>query len=310
MVKGSRAGRTSSLPAVSGSTRPGIGEAMGRVLSVLIAVAVFAAAGALVGCGHATAALPSPSPTQRPPSGAQGALASPVATPGPAAAVWPSSGSLAGTERWLRGRAGVTALAVVDSRGRLHGYEVDRRSASASVVKAMLLVQYLRTHGTVSQRERVVLTRMIVDSDNAATDRVFAQVGTGGLVELARAAGMGHFSPSRVWALSKTTAADQARFFYRIDGLVPRRHRAFLERVLGEHGPYRGWGIPQAALLRGWHVWWKDGWMHSAGGELLLQVARLERGGVVFAVAVIADGQPTSGYGVATMRGVGRRLLR
>ena len=92
--------------------------------------------------------------------------------------------------------------------------------------------------------------------------------------------------------------------------LVPLGHQALLERVLGEHGPYRGWGIPQAALLRGWHVWWKDGWMHSARGELLLQVARLERQGITFAVAVIADGQPTSGYGVATMSGVGERLLR
>jgi hypothetical protein len=55
---------------------------------------------------------------------------------------------------------------------------------------------------------------------------------------------------------------------------------------------------------------WKDGWMHSARGELLLQVARLERHGITFTVAVIADGQPTSGYGVATMRGVGERLLR
>jgi hypothetical protein len=49
--------------------------------------------------------------------------------------------------------------------------------------------------------------------------------------------------------------------------------------------------------------------MHCACGELLPQAARLECGGVAFAVAVIADGQPTSGYGVATMRGVGARML-
>ena len=204
----------------------------------------------------------------------------------------------------------MTALAVIDSRGRLHGYRYDVQSNSASVVKAMLLVQYLRAHSVVSSHERLLLTRMIVDSDNAATDAVFAQVGSGGLSDLARVAGMEHFAPSRVWALSQVTAADQARLFYRIDALVPARHRVLLLRVLGELGPYRGWGIPQQALLRGWHVWWKDGWMHSARGELLLQAARLERRGVVFAVAVIADGQPTSGYGVATMRGVGAHLLR
>jgi len=151
---------------------------------------------------------------------------------------------------------------------------------------------------------------MIVGSDGAATDAVFAQVGSAGLSALARVAGMRRFVPSAVWALSRVTAADQARFFYRIDRLVPRRHRALARRVLSERGRYRGWGIPQAALPRGWRVWWKDGWMHSASGELLLQAARLERRGVTFAVAVIGDGQPTSGYGVATMRGVGERLLR
>jgi Beta-lactamase enzyme family len=287
---------------------------MRRFLNGLLPAAVVAAAAAaIIGCGSSTRSVTTSAPTKQtsPSSAASGAFPSPDATPASGAlAVWPSAAALATTEPWLRGRIGVTALAVIDSRGRLHGYRYDTPFGSASLVKAMLLVQYLRTHADIPRHVRLLLTRMIVDSDNAATDRVFAQVGTGGLSDLARVAGMGRFTPSNVWALSRVTAADQARFFYRIDNLVPQRHRPLLERVLGEHGPYRGWGIPQEALLRDWHVWWKDGWMHSARGELLLQAARLERHGITFAVAVIADGQPTSGYGVATMRGVGERLLR
>jgi hypothetical protein len=72
-----------------------------------------------------------------------------------------------------------------------------------------------------------------------------------------------------MWALSRVTAADQARFFLHVDDLVPRRHRALLDRLLSERGRYRGWGIPQAALERGWRVWWKGGWMHSVGVRLL-----------------------------------------
>ena len=286
---------------------------MRRLLNELVPAAMVAAAAvAMIGCGSSTGSITTSAPTKQPsPSSAGPAAPSPGATSASGALpVWPSAAALATTERWLRERIGVTALAVIDSRGRLHGYRYDTQFGSASVVKAMLLVQYLRTHAGISRHERLLLTRMIVDSDNAATDTVFAHVGTGGLSDLARVAGMSRFTPSSVWALSLVTAADQARFFYRIDSLVPQRHQALLERVLGEHGPYRGWGIPQAALLRGWHVWWKDGWMHSARGELLLQVARLERKGITFAVAVIADGQPTSGYGVATMSGVGERLLR
>ena len=79
----------------------------------------------------------------------------------------------------------MTALAVIDSRGRLHGYRYDTQFGSASVVKAMLLVQYLRAHPGIPRHERLLLTRMVVGSDNAATDRVFAQVGTGGLSDLA-----------------------------------------------------------------------------------------------------------------------------
>ena len=149
---------------------------------------------------------------------------SPSSVASGAPAVWPSATTLAATERWLRERIGVTALAVIDSRGRLHGYRYDTQFGSASVVKAMLLVQYLRTHAGISRHERLLLTRMIVDSDNAATDTVFAHVATGGLSDLARVAGMSRFTPSSVWALSLVTAADQARFFYRIDSLVPERH--------------------------------------------------------------------------------------
>ena len=148
----------------------------------------------------------------------------------------------------------MTALAVVDSRGRLRGYGYDVQYSSASVVKAMLLVQYLRTHAGIPACERFLLARMIVGSDNAATDRVFAQGGTGGLAALERAAGMKRFTASAVWALSGVTAAAQARFLLRVDRLVPPRHRALLDLLLSERGRYRGWGIPQVALERGWRV--------------------------------------------------------
>ena len=280
-------------------------------LVLMMAALATVAAFTVTGCAGGAEGGGTPPPAAPPAPPAATAIPSSSSAPASGAlAVWPSATALATTERWLRGRLGLTALAVIDSRGRLHGYRYDRRFASASIVKAMLLVQYLRTHADVSGDERLLLTRMIVDSDNAATDGVFAQIGSRGLSDLARGAGMGRFAPSNDWALSLVTAADQARFFYRIDTLVPERHRALLARVLGQHGPYRGWGIPQAALRHDWHVRWKDGWMHSARGELLLQVARLERPGITFAVAVIADGQPTSGYGVATMRGVGERLSR
>ena len=292
----------------AGGPRAGVSPCAVALLAVVVTLMLAGCASGAGTQGATQSAAPAASSSASASAPASGP--SPASSASAEAAVRPSAAAFAAAERWLRARAGVTALAVVDSRGRLRGYGQDKQFASASVVKAMLLVQYLRTHPRVSTHERFLLARMIVASDDAATDEIFAQVGSGGLGALARTAGMRRFTPAAEWALSGVTAADQARFFSDIDRFVPGRHRALLDRLLSERGRYRGWGIPQAALTHGWRVWWKDGWMHSASGELLLQVARLERDGIGFAVAVIADGQPSSAYGVATMRGVGERLLR
>ena len=49
----------------------------------------------------------------------------------------------AAAARYVEGRAGVESFALVDDRGRLHGYRVRMRAPSASLLKAMALVAYL-----------------------------------------------------------------------------------------------------------------------------------------------------------------------
>lgn len=181
-----------------------------------------------------------------------------VRVPAPPLTV-PSDAAIALAVRWLRRRGGVAALAVIDSRGHLHGYHERLRFASASVVKAMLLVQYLRSHAAVPPNVRVQLRRMIVLSDNGATDHLFASVGARGLARLAQASGMQAFNAAADWALSQVTAADQARFFANMDRLIHARWRGFTRLLLSRFGPYRGWGIPQVAVRFGWHPFFKDG---------------------------------------------------
>ena len=65
-------------------------------------------------------------------------------------AVFPSPAAIDRAIAWLKGRSGVTAVAVVDTAGVLHGWHQDDPFVTASVIKAMLLVEYLRTHATVS----------------------------------------------------------------------------------------------------------------------------------------------------------------
>jgi hypothetical protein len=213
---------------------------------------------------------------------------------------------------YLRSRAGYTGFAVMDSEGRLSGQDIHRTFVSASVVKAMLLVAYLSRRGIrghrLSAASRSVLHPMITRSDNAAASRVFATIGTRGLARLARRAGMHHFAPSYAWGDTRIAAADQARFFYRIDRLVPRRHRGYARGLLRSVVPYQRWGIPRA-LPRRTRVYFKGGWRPAGSGWIVHQVALLERGRRRMSLAVLTDRDRSEGYGHETIRGIAARLL-
>ena len=85
-----------------------------------------------------------------------------------------------------RDREGVVSLAIVNSDGRLRGYRENRRYASASVVKAMLLAAEMRRLKHAGERldssTDALLTAMITVSDNDAADTIYARVGDAGPV--------------------------------------------------------------------------------------------------------------------------------
>lgn len=202
------------------------------------------------------------------------------------------------------------ALAVVDTHGDLHGYRMNQTFTSASVVKAMLLVQYLRTHDHFSDGMRASLSAMITRSDNDAAYRVYAVVGADGLRALAETADMTDFTPEPDLLSSRVTAADQARFFYAMDEYVPARHRLFARRLLSSISAHQTWGVAEVARPR-WRVHFKSGWLGAESDPYTLvnQVARLERGELTWAVAVLSNDNPRSPYAFETLRGVTRQLL-
>ena len=197
--------------------------------------------------------------------------------------------------------------------GRHFGYRAGWTADSRSVVKAMYLVAYLRRR-TVRRRrlragERALLAPMIRSSDNAAASTVLGQIGEGAVVALARRAGMRRFAPSLpYWGNSTICAADQSRFFLRLERLLPRRHRAYALHLLAAVVPAQRWGI---ARLRfpGWSLHFKGGW-GSGTGASEHQVALLRRAGERVAVAILTTGNPSAAYGRETQRGVAARLLR
>ena len=227
---------------------------------------------------------------------------------------FPGAGAIGRAAAFLDRRAGRTAFAVLDSEGRLSGEHLHRTFVSASVVKAMLLVGYLRMldargRHVVDAASNAFLYPMINVSDNAAATRTWSILGNAGLYAVARAAGMTDYSVSTDWASSQISAADQARFFFGMPALIPREFVGYADALLSGIAAYESWGIPAVARPRGYAVFFKGGWRGTALGQLVHQAARLEGHGRTLAIAVMTDGDPSMGYGIDTIQGVTGALL-
>jgi hypothetical protein len=232
----------------------------------------------------------------------------------PERAVLPLPGQVARAHAFAAGRAGVVSFAVVDTAGRLRCHGCHRRYVSASVVKAMVLVAYLRRlaveERALAASDRALLGPMIRISDNQAATVAYRHAGgSAALYRLARAAGMRRFDVDGSWGSARITAADQARFLSRIDHLTPRRFRTYARSLLSSIVSWQSWGIPTVARAR-WSVFFKGGWRETGLGQLVHQVALLEQERWRIAIAVLTDGNPGHGYGRATVAGVASALLR
>jgi hypothetical protein len=149
---------------------------------------------------------------------------------------------------------------------------------------------------------------MIHVSDNNAASAVLASVGAGALARLARQARMSDYAPGvGWWAFTQTSAADQARFFAALDQLIPSRFYGYARGLLSGIDASQSWGVPAVARPR-WQVFFKGGWLPME--RVFNQVARLERPGVSFSVAVLTSGEPSMAYGEQTIEGVTGELLR
>ena len=238
------------------------------------------------------------------------AAAAPLHVLAPPPRLVPDAASIARAVQYLRARSGTAALAVVDTHGAVHGCDVDEQFTGASVVKAMIMVQYLRTHDTLDDEASRRLTTMITGSDNDAAYAVYEDVGADGLRRLAKLAGMRHFTVGEDVLHSLITAADQARFFWSMDEYLPAAHRAFARSLLSGICRSQTWGVADVARPE-WQVLFKSGWLDEDGqvNRLVNQVARLERGRLVWSVAVLTDDNPAPLYALETLRGVTACLL-
>jgi Beta-lactamase enzyme family len=235
---------------------------------------------------------------------------------------FPTQAQTAGPSRWghriaaakayAESRAGTIAFAVVDQRGHLGGYRFRAAAPSASLLKPMLLVAYLRKASVrdrpLTDHERSLLGPMIRRSDNNAASTVLGLVGRPRLKRLARITGMTSFRlVTPYWGHSLITPRDQARYFHRIDRYLPAKHRRYAMRLLATIVASQRWGIAQVAPA-GWRLYFKGGW--STGTGLVdHQVALLRLGKVRVSLCITTRFNPDHRYGKQTLRGVALRLI-
>ena len=213
---------------------------------------------------------------------------------------------------YMEARIGRTAFAVVDSSGRELGLNMHETFVSASVVKAMLLVGYLRAlaaaHESIGATSEALLYPMIHVSDNHRASLVWERIGNSGLEDVAHRAGMTDFVLGADWANEEISAADQARFFFRMNSMIPRRFRTYARSLLSGIDSAESWGIPAIARPR-WQTFFKGGWRRTGEGQLVSQIAWLEQGRRKLAIAVMTVSDPSMAYGEETIEGVTARLL-
>src|SRR5918996_4056725 len=191
----------------------------------------------VVAAGAASTAVSTPSGAERAPAERSAAARQ--------ADAFPAGRSIRAVRAFLSRRA-TSSFALIDSRGRLHGYRARRRYASGSIVKLMLLVAYLRRlEGRMPPpADQELLHTMIVLSGNKVASIIQGKVGTAALRDCARDAGMRHFSVSGSWGSSLISAADQARFFRRFDRMIPAGTRDYARELMSSIDTRQRWGFP------------------------------------------------------------------
>lgn len=209
---------------------------------------------------------------------------------------------------FAKSREGTVSFAVIGTHGQLRGgYDEARTYPSASVCKAMLMTEVLRNahDRDLTAYEQTQLEPMIMRSANQPARDLFAQVGSAGLYEIAEAAHMREFSSDYSLFESRISAEDQARFFFKLDDLLPRRHRSYARQLFKQIVPAQRWGIPPAAEARHLTALFKGGWR----SDVVHQVARVERTTHKRVALAVLSATTDQGYGRETVAGIAERVL-
>ncbi|MEU4577021.1 serine hydrolase [Nonomuraea sp. NPDC023979] len=228
-------------------------------------------------------------------------------------------------DRFLAGRPGpVTAMVKDLTTGRQYRYHRGERLITASTAKVQILAALLlRTAWKkLPAQVRRDADLMIRYSDNHAADRLWLRIGGApGFTRAGRKLGLRHTAgvPGSCvdlycWGITRTSAEDQVRLMRALvaeRSALPAADREQVLRLMGGVIDGQNWGI-STARCRGDRVALKNGWLKRVSTKrwAVVSAGLLRARGHDYAIAVLTEGSPEAGYGIATVEGVTTRIMR
>ncbi|HZB48182.1 MAG TPA: serine hydrolase [Mycobacteriales bacterium] len=254
--------------------------------------------------GCATDSAPAVPPSS--PPVATSVVASPAAGPLDLATRGPAADAFA------RARGGTTGIAV---RDRVTGRSWGNRAArtpfrAASTVKLAIAVDLLGRARAGAVRltaaDRAALRAMLVRSDNAATDRLWARFGGAAIGSRFPAYGLVSATRTDAWDQVRCTPEDLLRLVGHVLDRVHPADRATLVDLLRAVEPAQRWGV--FGVVGTGRPGGKNGWLPTGAGWAVA-TAGFVGPGERYAVAVMTTGAPDFVAGVETVTGTVTTLL-
>ncbi|OLZ69789.1 hypothetical protein AV521_15665 [Streptomyces sp. IMTB 2501] len=218
----------------------------------------------------------------------------------------------------LAGRNGTVALGLYD---RATGTTCTLRAAnsydSASTVKVTVLATLLwdakKDNRYLTDTEASLAKAMITKSDNAATTKLWKQLGLTKINGFLAAAGMARTVPGAngYWGLTQENVTDEQKLLQLVtakNSVLSDNSRAYILKLMGQVIPAQRWGTPAGAPSTvSVHV--KNGWLQrSAHGWRVHSLGTFDGAGHDYMLSVLSQDNSTMDYGVTTIQNVAKAV--
>jgi hypothetical protein len=186
---------------------------------------------------------------------------------------------------------------------------------SASTVKVTVLAALLwdaKKHNRyLTSTETSLATKMITQSDNASTTKLWNQLGMTKIKGFLTAAGMTKTTPGTggYWGLTQINVTDEQKLLKLVTAkntVLSDNARAYILKLMGQVVSSQRWGTPAGAPSTvAVHV--KNGWLsRSSNAWRVHSLGTFNGGGRDYTMSVLTVGSSTMDYGVATIQAVAK----